>query len=202
VREVSIEEQAENAGNLQFGDDRLGVQFYMQSVEDKERTLAEGRKCFKEREFIRIMVPGDRHNVTIRPVQVTGIMPTDDRLRFPRHYEAFQKKQEQKSHDGMPLKLWPAMPESTAEELQYINIFTVEQLATLSDTYVGKVPNGSKWKQRAEEFLKSIGDQAAVNRLNSALAERDAKIATQEAAIKDQADIITKLSKRLDKLEK
>jgi hypothetical protein len=202
MREVSIEEQAENAGNLQFGDDRLGVQFFMQAVEDKERTLAEGRKCFKDREFIRIMVPGDRHNVTIRPVQVTGIMPTDDRMRFPRHYEAFQKKQEQKAHDGMPLKMWPAMPESTAVELEYINIFTVEQLATLADTYVGKLPNGQKWKARAEEFLKSIGDQQAVNRLNAALEERDNRIAAQESAIKDQADIIAKLSKRLDKLEK
>ena len=202
MREVTIEEQAENVNNLQFGDDRLGVQFYMQSVEDKERTLAEGRKCFREREYIKIMIPGDRHNVIVRPVQVTGIMPTDDRMRFPRHYEAFQKKLEQKAHDGTPLALWPAMPESTAEELKYVNVFTVEQLATLSDTYVGKMPNGHNWKAKAAEFLKVIGDQAAVNRLNSALAERDAKIATQEAAIKDQADIIAKLSKRLDKLEK
>lgn len=202
MREVTIEEQAENAGNLLFGDDRLGVQFYMQAVEDKERTLAEGRKCFKDREYIKIMVPGDRHNVTMRPVQITGALPTDDRMRFPRHYEAFLKRQEQKAHDGMPLSMWPAMPDSTAEELKYLNIFTVEQLATLADTYVGKIPNGQKWKARAEEFLKSIGDQSAVNRLNSALAERDERIATQEAAIKDQADIIAKLSKRLDKLEK
>jgi len=202
MREVTMEEMAENAGNLQFGDDRLGVQFYMHSVEDKERTLAEGRKCFHQREYIKIMIPGDRHNVVVRPVQVTGSMPTDDRMRFPKHYEAFQKKQEQKAHDGTPLSLWPAMPEATVEELKYVNVFTVEQLATLSDTYVGKLPNGSKWKAQAEVFLKTIGDQAAVNKLNAALAERDNRIATQEAAIKDQADIIAKLSKRLDKLEK
>jgi hypothetical protein len=202
MREVTIEEQAENAGNLQFGDDRLGVQFYMQSVEDKERTLAEGRKCFREREFIKIMVPGDRHNVIARPVQITGSMPTDDRMRFPRHYEAFKAKQEQKAHDGTPLALWPAMPDSTADELKYINVFTVEQLATLSDTYVGKMPNGHSWKAKAIEFLKVIGDQSALNKLNAALAERDNRIATQQLAIDDQARIIEKLSKRLDKLEK
>mgnify|MGYP000553884835 CR=1 FL=1 len=202
MREVTIEEQAENVNNPQFGDDRLGVMFFNKSVEDKERTLAEGRKCFRDREFIRIMVPGDRHNVVERPVQVTGIVPTDDRMRFPRHYEAFKNRQEQRAHDGTPLSLWPAMPEATVEELRYVNVFTVEQLATLADTYVGKMPNGNAWKQKAVEFLKTIGDQAAVNRLNSALAERDAKIATQQAAIDDQAAIIAKLSKRLDKLEK
>jgi hypothetical protein len=202
MREVTIEEQAENANNLQFGDDRLGVQFFMQSIEDKERTLAEGRKCFREREFVKIMVPGDRHNVIVRPVQVTGVMPTDDRMRFPRHYEAFKAKQDQKAHDGTPLALWPAMPDSTADELKYLNVFTVEQLATIADTHIGKIPNGQNWKSRAVEFLKVIGDQAALNKLNLALAERDSKIATQQLAIDDQAAIIAKLSKRLDKLEK
>lgn len=202
MHEVSIEEQAMNAENLTFGDDRLGVMFYMRTVEDKERTLAEGRKCFTEREYVQIMVPGDRLNIVDRPVQRTGILPTDDRMRFAKQYERFKAQQEQKVHDGTPLTLWPAIPAPLAEELKYINVFTVEQLATLADTYIGKVPQGHEWKRKAAEFVAALKDQAQVAKLQMELAERDNKIDAQDKAIKDQAAQIEKLMRRLDKLEK
>lgn len=202
MAEITIEEQAMNAENVTFGDDRLGVMFYMRTVEDTERTKAEGRKCFTEREYIKIMIPGDRLNIVDRPVQRTGILPTDDRLRFARQYERFKARQEQQAHDGTPLGLWPAIPGPLAEELKYINVFTVEQLATLSDTYVSKVPQGHQWKAKAAQFVDALKDQSQVSKLQAELAERDNRIETQEKALKDQAAQIEKLTKRLDKLEK
>jgi hypothetical protein len=195
--EVTIEEQAMNAENLTFGDDRLGVLFYVRTVEDRERSLAEGRKCFKDREYIKILIPGDRHNFIDRPVQRTGTLPTDDTMRFAQQYARFKAQQDQSAHDGTPLTLWPQMSQALAEELRHINIFTVEQLATLADTYVAKVPLGHQWKAKAQEFVASQKDASVVNKLQSELAERDAKIATQEAAIKDQAARIAALEKRL-----
>jgi hypothetical protein len=193
MREVSIEEQAQNAENLTFGDDRLGVMFYTKTVEDKERSLAEGRKCFREREFIKIMVPGDRHNAVDRPVQRTGMLPTDDVLRFPTQYSRFKQNLEQKSHDGTPLALWPQMPGPLAKELEYLNIFTVEQLANLADTYVAKIPTGHQWKQKAAAFVAAMEDQATVNKLQAELAERDNRIETLEHAINEQAAQIQEL---------
>lgn len=195
--EVTIEEQAMNAENLTFGDERLGVIFYTRTVEDKERTLAEGRKCFRDREYVKILIPGDRHNFIDRPVQKTGVLPTDDTLRFAQQYARFKAQAEQKAHDGTPLSLWPQMSAALAEELKYINIFTVEQLAELADTYVAKVPLGHQWKAKAREFVAAQKDASVVNKLQSELAERDAKIATQEAAIKDQAARIAALEKKL-----
>lgn len=196
MREVTMEEMAENVDNLTFGDDRLGVMFYLRTVEDEARTLAEGRKCFKEREFVKIMVPGDRYNVIDRPVQVTGTLPTDDRMRFSKQYERFKQQQQQSAHDGMPLSLWPSIPSALAEELKYINIFTVEQLSTLSDTYVAKVPRGQEWKRRAAEFVAALKDTAQVGKLQSALAERDNKIDALEKALAEQAKAIEELRKR------
>lgn len=196
MREVSIEEQAENAENLTFGDDRLGVIFYMKPVEDRERSLAEGRRCFKEREFIKIMVPGDRHNTVDRPVQKTGILPTDDRLRFAKQYERFKAQQTQQAHDGTPLSLWPTIPATLAEELKFINIFTVEQLATLSDTHVAKIPGGHQWKAKADAFVKAMKDTAHVTKMQAELAERDNKIEALEKAIAEQAKAIEELRKR------
>lgn len=197
MAEPTMEELAENVNNPKFGDDRLGVLFYTRTVEDKERTLAEGRKCFKEREYVKIMVPGDRLNIVDRPVQVTGNDITDDRLRFPKQYARFKNQQEQVVHDGTPLALWPGITGSLVEELKHLNIYTVEQLATLADTHVAKIPMGQTFKRRAAEFVEASRDAAALNRLQAELEERDNKIEALEQAVADQAQKIEALLKKL-----
>jgi len=193
MREMTIEEQAENAGNMLFGDDRLGVIFYNETVEDKERTLEEGRKCFKQREFIKILIPGDRLNTVVRPVQRTGVLPSDDRMRFAKAYAAFKAKGDAPAHDGTPLSLWPVVPADLAEEFKYLNIFTVEQLADLADTYVSKIPMGHEWKRKAAAFRDALKDNAQVVKMQKELEERDNRIDTMEKAIADQAEQIKKL---------
>jgi len=188
MKEVTIEELAENVDNPRFGDDRLGVQFYMRTEEDKERTLAEGRRCFRDREFVRIMIPGDRNPAADRRVQVTGNDLTDDRLRFPKQYARFKAQVEQPVHDGTPLTLWPGVSGALVEELKYINIHTVEQLATLADTYVGKIPMGQSLKQKAADFVTALKDQAAINKMQAMLEDRDNQIATLRNELKELGD--------------
>jgi hypothetical protein len=126
------------------------------------------------------MVPGDRHNVVDRAVQMTGMEATDDRMRFPKQYAKFKLNQEQRVHDGLPLSAWPGIPSALAEELRFLNIFTVEQLAELADTYVSKIHGGHEWKRKAKEFSTALKDQAAVNKLQAQLAERDNRIEVLE----------------------
>jgi predicted flap endonuclease-1-like 5' DNA nuclease len=197
MAEPTIEELAENVNNPNFGDDRLGVMFYTRTIEDKERTLAEGRKCFRDREYIKIMVPGDRLNIIDRPVQRTGMQATDDTLRFAKQYARFKNAQEQVAHDGMPLSLWPGIGNSLVEELKYMNIFTVEQLATLADTHVAKIPRGHEFKRKAAEFVEALKDQAQVNKLQAELSERDNRIEALEKSVADQAARIEALLKKL-----
>lgn len=197
MAEPSMEELAENINNPQFGDDRLGVVFYLRTVEDKKRTIAEGRKCFKEREYVKIMVPGDRHNTVDRPVQRTGMPPTDDALRFSKQYAKFKNQQEQVAHDGTPLALWPGISDALSAELKYMNIFTVEQLAELADTYASKIPKGYDLKKKAAEFILALKDQEAVNRLQGELEERDNRIDAMEKALADQAEKIEALMKKV-----
>lgn len=202
MRDVSLEELAENVNNPQFGDELLGVVFYSKTVEDVSRSALEGRRCFKDKEYVKIMTPGDRHNVVDRPVQRTGNLPTDDALRFPKQYARFQMRQQQQAHDGMPLAMWPAIPGPLAEELRMMNIFTVEQLAELADTHTAKIHGGVAWKQKAQEFVKSLKDTAQVMKLQAQLVERDNRIDTLEKALKDQGDKMDRMAKRLEKLEK
>jgi hypothetical protein len=202
LRAVTIEEQAENVNNPTFGDDRLGVMFYMRTEEDQEATKRDGIKRYRDREFIKILIPGDRNCPPDRPVQKTGIVSSDDTMRWPRQYERFKANMEQKAHDGMPLSLWPQMPNALAKELEFFNVFTVEQLATMPNGNLSKFQGGQGWQQKAAAFVAAVKDQSTVNQLNAALEDRDSQIKAQQEALDDQAKIIDKLSKRLDKLEK
>ena len=196
MRDVSYEDMAANVDNLTFGDDRLGVLFYTRTVEDPIRTASEGRKCFTDMEYVKIMVPGDHHNVLDRPVQRTGIVPSDDILRFPQQYARFKQREKQKEHDGTPLALWPQMPGPLAKELEYFNIFTVEQLAEVADTHLGNFFMGTQWKQKAQAFCLALKDQEQVNKLNSALEQRDNEIEALKEAVSEQAAQIKELMKR------
>ena len=194
--DIGFEELANNVNNPSYGDDKLGVMFYMRVVEDERATREQGRKVFVEKEYIKVMVPGDRLNVIDRPVQVTGTLPTDDRMRFSRQYERFKSREEQKTAEGTPIHLWPQIPAALAEELKYINIFTVEQLAELADTYIGKVPKGQELKAKAKAFVLAMKDQEQVNKLQAALDERDNRIATLENELQELGAIVRELQKK------
>lgn len=202
MRDITLEDMAENLNNPSFGDDLLGVVFYSRTVEDITKSAEMGHRVFKTVDYVKIMTPGDRHNIIDRRVQRGGVLPVDDTERFPKQWARYQNKQTQSEHEGTPLMLWSVMPAPLAEELKHLNIFTVEQLANLADTHAAKIRGGPTWKQKASEFVKALKDTALVGKLQVALAERDNKIDTQEKAIKDQADKIERLSARLAKLEK
>jgi len=194
--EIGFEELAKNVNNPNFGDDRLGVMFYLRVMEDENASREAGRKIFVEKEFVKIMVPGDRLNVIDRPVQKTGTIPTDDRMRFAKQYERFKAREEQKLVDGTPIHLWPQIPAALAEEMKYLNIFTVEQLAELSDTHVGKLPKGQELKAKAKAFVLAMKDQEQVNKLQAALDERDNRIAALENELKELGSMVRELSKK------
>ena len=194
--DIGFDELAANVNNPNFGDDKLGVMFYSRVVEDERATREQGRKVFAEKEYVKIMVPGDRYNIIDRPVQRTGTTPTDDTLRFAQQYARFKAREEQKTAEGTPIHLWPGVPAALAEELKYLNIFTVEQLADLADTYVGKLPKGQELKAKAKAFVAAVKDQEQVNKLQSALDERDNRISTLENELKELAATVRELSKK------
>jgi len=194
--EIGFEELAQNVNNPNFGDDKLGVMFYTRVVEDERATREQGRKVFVEKEYVKVMVPGDRLNVIDRPVQRTGTTPTDDTLRFARQYERFKAREEQKAVEGTPIHLWPGVPAAIAEELKYQNCFTVEQLAEMSDANLSKFPKGHELKAKAKAFVAAVKDQEQVNKLQAALDERDNRIATLENELKELGNIVRELQKK------
>ena len=168
-------------------DDRLLVKFFTKAREDKSATLAEGRPIFKDVEYIDIKIPGSRTGGACRPATQR------DKERFPRHYAAFQQRQEMPD-EGTPLAMWPPMSRALVEQMAFFNVKTVEQLAAVPDNQTKNMLGMSKYKQLAQAYLDASKADAPMAQMQAELAERDAKI-------KFQGDTIGALTARLDAME-
>ena len=165
------------------GDENLLVRFFIDAVEDTAETAKQGRKIFKDVEWIDIRIPGSRDAV-IRPVRPKG--PQNDIDRFPRHYSLFKARiGNDEQVVGTPLAAWPwqGMTRSRVEELKFLNIRTVEQLAGMSDSLGMKIMGYHGMKQAAQAFLESTKATAPLLRLQALLDKALLKIEEQGTAI-------------------
>jgi len=134
-------------------DKQLLVKFFYKTRPDSVETQRQGRPIFKDVEYIDIKVPGSRGTSVCRPARLA------DRQRFPEHYEAFKKRTEAPI-TGTPLAEWALIPRSAVEQLAFANVKTVEQLASLSDSYAGQMQGGYGYKRTAKEYLERTAEDA------------------------------------------
>lgn len=137
--------------NGSAADHGLFVEFYHESVDDPDETRRQGRPCFKQADFVRVQVPGDR-NVIERPVRI-GADGNSDNVKFAREYQLF-KANEQQTVVGTPLKTWPPINKSQVKELEYFRIQTVEQLAQVSDSVAQNFMGLNSLRELARNYIK------------------------------------------------
>jgi hypothetical protein len=167
-------------------DKRLFVKFEMRPWKDKQRSIEAGRPIFVDREYIDIRTPGTRDSVC-RPARER------DKQRFAAHYQAFRNRVAMPT-EGTPLAEWPHVQRSTVEELAFLNIKTVEDLAHVADGAGVNFKGLLNLKRQAAEWLEMAKDDAPLLKLNAELEQRDAKLAAQQ-------DLIEKMGRRLEQLE-
>ena len=124
------------------GDQHLHVEFYMYD-----------KAPYKDRPFVRIIVPGDKTNVVDQPVR------EDHKARFPRQWLHFQMQSDTGMVIGTSLPDWnKARPEEFTDyqmaELQILKFQTVEQVATASDGQLQRVGMGATGlRDKARAYL-------------------------------------------------
>jgi hypothetical protein len=142
------------------GDAALIVQFYEKRLIDPSNPLVEG----PVREFIKIMVPGDKNNIIETPVTDTY------RVRFSDKYERFKQKLDQRP-DGIPLEQTGLMSEQGVAAMRAHNIWTAEQMAALSDMSLQKIGPGARELQaKVKAYLeKNVPEVQALKDENATL---------------------------------
>lgn len=162
--------------------------FHYQEIHNEERSEKEGKTVFEAVEFVEIIIPG---NARERPI----FKVTDEyRERWPKQYERFLKKQEQRLDEGLPLEEWSQITRTMAAGLKHDKVFTVEQLAGLPDANLMTMgPGMLDLKYKAQKYLEAQTGEAAINKIINENLEKDKRIETLESKVDE-------LTERLDDL--
>ncbi|TIS06254.1 MAG: hypothetical protein E5X10_26825, partial [Mesorhizobium sp.] len=106
--------------------------FFIQPVHDQAASDKEGAPRYKDMEHVRLMVAGDPFNVPVLPVDEAI------KQRFAVQYERWKAQRANNHVDGTPLRDWPLLTPAQIAEFNALNIFSVQQLSEVADTYVNK----------------------------------------------------------------
>lgn len=166
----------------QPGDEKLFVQFYDGTRLDKKATEVEGRPIYKTVPWVKILIPGDRNSVIDTYADDTHI------ARFPRQWSQYKAKESQKI-EGTLLSDTPFITRAQLQELEYFQVFTVEQLADANDNLATRIPIFHDLKRKAQTFAKQAKDSALAQKLASENEQKDARIAALEAEVKRISDM-------------
>jgi hypothetical protein len=205
--ELGLESDVANrnfAGAVANPDSLMHVEFYMFAPIDKwatedANTNPTGKSVrLPEQPFVRIMKPGDKDTILEVPVR------EDHKMRWPDKWLYFAMKNGLAEGDaadipGWKLEEWPELIEQTEmiRDLQHMRFYTVEQIAGASDAQVQRMGmSGMGLREKAKRALMQRMDQAT----RDAIAERDAKIAAQDAQLNEQSQALATLQEQMRQL--
>lgn len=163
------------------GDKQLNVEFFTEAVENRKKSLEEGRPIFDDVEMVKILIPGDpkrkpvfradeMHYVSARKMQMTYAE------RFPTQYKAF-KDQIADFVSGTPLSELPFLTAARRAELKPLGITTAEQLAGLQDANMKRIGmDGRALVEKAKAYLTAAKGTAEVDELRKQLADLQAQM--------------------------
>lgn len=173
-------------GNVSAADARLRVVFEETEIEDTAATLKEGRPIFKTKHIGHVYVPGDKDNVVTFDAER---MDRDQIRRFGAKYREWKQTRENKVEGTLLRECGGLMSRARAREYEALHIFTVEQLAALSDTNIRNLRGAIAERQKAKDFLSAAAGRAP---LQEARAENE-KLKAQLSALTEQVGQLTKL---------
>jgi hypothetical protein len=166
------------ANKQREADKGLLVKFYVKARQDKKASAKAGRPVFDDVDYISIMVPGIRAGGVARPASARDI------ARFPEHYKAFKDRTaEVGSNMGTPLAEWPLVTRGQVEEMAFLRIKTVEQLAAVSDANSANIMGFHTLKAKALVWIETAEAGKAAADLQAELDKRDVQIAELTAAV-------------------
>ena len=161
------------------GDKKAFVRFFLQPVKDEAASVKEGRPIYTDKEYCEIIVPGNKTNIPIKPVN--SII----KQRYALQYAQWKQNNTEEYMEGTHLTEVPWLNRSQVEELAYLRIRTLEQLAETNDDVCGRVPGLLDLKRKANLVLERAKDDSVLIKLQEELKERDNTIETMQNQMND-----------------
>lgn len=149
--------------------DGCNIRFFLHAEPNPKKSEEAKRLICDEIECVEVFPPGGERTV----VKLEDV----HKLEYAAEYAAWKANQAQ-PESGTPLSEWTLLSKSTCEELKYLGIRTVEQLAEANDAAKQKMGPLQSWCKKAKDWLESANTkQSEVTALKERLerAEKKAK---------------------------
>src|ERR1700730_17658554 len=149
-------------GGVDYAPHNKGVTpiFLIKPVQDHVASEREGRAVWIDKEVVLIHTAGD-------PTTASHPVDAGIKARFRDQYEAWKRNETGSHIKGTPIRKWPMATPGMVRELEALHIFSVDDLAIVSDGNIQNFTDGRAWRERANAWLKSATDGAAVMRYAS-----------------------------------
>jgi len=166
-----------------YGDDGgVHAQFDDEFVKNEHKSAIEGRVVYDHYYIVELQWPGDntktfKYRFPIHQEKNEWIE------RFSRQWEAFRNSKQQVP-DGTPIEMWAPLDKKRVYELKANRVFTVEQIAALTDQ---TGPNlGLDWRKMRDQavaFLNPSASSAQISKLMRENEDKDNRMAAMEQQI-------------------
>ena len=168
--------------------EKVFPRFFLDKMELPFKSAEAGHPVFVDVEMVEVTTAGDTRSTWV------GKVKDEHRQRWPQSYNAFKQGLEPVV-DGMPLEQWPPMTPGLVANLKAIKIFTVEQLAGISDGHLQNIGlGGRQLRDKAEAWLRQAEDGKEVERVNALLQ-------TERDKVKVLSDTVADLSAAVERLQ-
>ncbi|MFZ5676315.1 MAG: hypothetical protein ACOZAM_25425 [Pseudomonadota bacterium] len=165
----------------------LHIEFKNVAVENRAKSLKEGRPIFDQQEQVHIKFVGDTRKELVAPAHekcvrdpATNQWVSYSQL-FHRHYEAF-KSGEAAIGDGTPISELPFLTEARRAELRALHIHTAEALAQLEGSNLSRLGMfGRELKEQAKTYIERARETALESRLTAENVALRARLEALEA---------------------
>lgn len=163
-------------GNVREDKNLPIVEFYSDAIHDEAASKREGRPIYTDIEMVKIAFPADRQRNLIRPAHAQWKKVRGEKvtyaMRFPEQYRRF-KAAEPQIVEGTPISEAPFLTAAQRATLKHLQVFTVEQLASLSGQPMKNLgAGGMAMVQQAIAYMDNATGSANV----TALAEENARL--------------------------
>lgn len=168
-----------------YGDDRkIHAQFDDDYVKNEFKSQNEGRAVFDHFYCIELQYPGDNTKTNkIRFSEQEANRGNEWIERFPRQWQAFKSSTEQ-TPEGTPIEHWPPLDKKRIFELKAAKIYSVEQIAGISDANVTQLGlDGRKLRDQAKAFLNPEISQVQISKLMRENDDKDRRLEILETQL-------------------
>jgi len=142
-------------------DNQLLVKFFKHAELSHHKSKQSGMPIYDNVDMVSVINPGEKEEVKV-------VADEFHKRRFPKQWEAYKAGMDQEQ-SGTPLDhLFPNEP-GTILTLKTFHVYTIQQLAAISDTAMGQLPMGRTLSDKAKAYLSSASSGQNFHTMQSAM---------------------------------